>query len=311
MDYTTEKNEENLNMLLSKLGRIIPEVDKLKNVLNQPGDKKNVLTAWKVIKDNIPQIYKIHLYNLLIKPIQKETGVLTDPVMNKQDLAERAEAISFITNLDIKKSRKDRGTSMMMDSLSKGVPSSQIKTRSQRIYTAIDNIILKLAALSQPLSVRPDYDSGQGTTGDVAERLKKIKEQVKKDAIMDAMMIKNIPPMQDYDEMPQPVSPETPCMEDYDEGPQPNAPKIIVIDDYDEDEQPQIVKQGPPCCPECGQGLPAQMGHEAHCLDHKFRAIRDTLRNSDLSESELKVIHGNLDAIYDKYHELEKKSESD
>jgi hypothetical protein len=185
-----------------------------------------------------------------------------------------------------------------------------INTRGM-IFATLDSIIQKLAALNQPLSIRPDYDSGQGTTGDMAERLKKIKEQVKKDAIMDAMMIKNIPPMQDYDESPQPVSPETPCMEDYDEGPQPNAPKIVVIDDYDEDEQPQIVKQGPPCCPECGQELPAQMGREAHCLDHKFRAIKNTLKKSDLSESQLKIIHGNLDEIYKKYRQLEKETEGD
>jgi hypothetical protein len=145
-----------------------------------------------------------------------------------------------------------------------------------KVFDALDRIICKLACLNQPLQSRPDY----GTTGDMAERLNQIRKSLPKSAEMLKLIPTEEPPM----------------------------PKVIVIEDYDEG-KPEVVKQGPPCCPECGQEVPAKMSIEAHCMDHKFRRIRDTLRNSDLPEKALKVIHSNLDAIYKKYRELEEDKE--
>lgn len=176
----------------------------------------------------------------------------------------------------------------MTDSLTKGTPRSQINPGSIPLYAAIDKIIIKLATLAQPLSIRSDYGT---STADLSERLKEIKSKMKE--ALDAAMFKQVPL--------QPM----PAIEDYD-APAKTTPQIIVIEDYDDVALPGVVeKKGPPCCPECGQEIPGKRSVDALCMDHKFRTIRDTLRNSDLSDKELKVIHRSLDAIYKKYRELE------
>lgn len=288
------------NFYLTKLQTISPEAGKVKHLLNASAGKEDILAYWKSVKESInnAQVKKV-LYVLVIKPIQRALGKIS-PVPTDQDSKERTEAIGFVMSLS---SGKEPGVKSMRDSLPKGVNPTNFTLNSPRICTALDKIIKKLAALQQPLGIRPDYDSGQGTTGDMSERLKKIKESLSEN---DAAMLKMIPPMQDPKEKPQPCSPETPAMADYDEGPQPEAegPKIIVIENYDEEPDTS-------CCPGCGQALPIHTAREADALDHKFRAIRDTLRKSDLKESQLKIIHGNLDAIYNKYRALEKKEGED
>ena len=122
---------------------------------------------------------------------------------------------------------------------------------------------------------------------------------------MDASIIKQIQPIQDYDEQCPPASPEAPAIADYDEGPQPQAkgPKIIVIEDYDAG-QPECA-----CCPTCGQDMPQPMTRQAHCMNHKFKTIRDLLNNKSLTEAQIKTIHRALDEIYKKYRALEKEIE--
>jgi hypothetical protein len=173
------------------------------------------------------------------------------------------------------------------------------------------------AALSQPLSVRPDYGKKEQAMSELMVQAeediknKKTTKGEKKAGLQDAAMFKMIPPMEDYDAPCQQETVEPPCVADYDEGPQPVGPKIIVVEDYDsdDDDDPKLVKSGPPCCPSCGQDIPTQMGREAHCMDSSFKKIRDTLRHSDLKESQLKVIYSNLDKIQKKYRALEEDTE--
>lgn len=191
------------------------------------------------------------------------------------------------------------------------------------VYAALDNIIIKLASLSQPLGVRPDY----GSTGDISERIKKIKEQLKT-AVCEATMLKMVPPMgenqeessqcpciEDYDEEPEQTPTESPCIQDYDEEtaqPSAEGPKVIVIKVDDEPaDKAQVVKEGPPCCNECGQPIPAQMGREAHCMEHKFKAIKEMLGKKEIGEAQIKSIRKNLDDIYSKYRALEKETGDD
>jgi len=213
---------------LAKLEAIAPEAGKLKRLLNTGTNKENILSYWKSVKENVNPSARKPIYTLVIKPIQRGLGKIS-PVTTQQDSEDRTEAIQFVQSLG---GGGESGTKAMIDSLPKGVLPSQIRTRSQHIYAALDKLITKLASLQQPLGIRPDYDSGQGTTGDMSERLKQIKESLSDN---DAAMLKMIPPMQEPGEGPSPCSPETPAIEDYDEGPQPQAegPKIIVIEDGD------------------------------------------------------------------------------
>jgi hypothetical protein len=192
---------------------------------------------------------------------------------------------------------------IMHDGLTKG-SEGRLDTSSPRygVAASLDSIILKLAALSQPLSIRPDY----GTTGDLAERLKKVKEKLK-----EASMYKVIP-MQDYDDAIPPVPEQMPpeeseCIEDYDEGPQAPGPKVIVL----EDQEPEVAKEGPPCCSQCGQPIPACFSHDAGVVGSKIKKIRDMLKNTKLTEAQLRAIHQALDEIDKRFQRLEKDKRGD
>lgn len=289
---------DSTNRYLDKLTKVTPVASKLKNLLNSSVvNKEAILDYWESVKKAIDPVVRGHILYLFIKPIQRAIGRLPG-VVSAEEAAGRLAAITFVESIG---TSKEPGVNSMRDSLPKGVNPKNFTLNSPQIRTALDKIINKLAALQQPLGMRPDYDSGQGTTGDMAERLGQIKKSLSEN---EATMIKQIPPMP---EQLQSCSPESPAIEDYDEGPQPQAegPKIIVIENYDD--APEVS-----CCPGCGQTMPEQMTREASTsLDHKFRAIRDAVRKGDLKESLLKTIYSNLDIIYEKYQALEKDVEKD
>jgi hypothetical protein len=298
---------EKANRWLSNLSAIEPVAQQIKPMLTQLQSSMQESALTKIhdvmketIKSARAQEVKEYLQVLILQQIQKWLGKISYAFVDPRQF-DMIKAVDRLRDPNLPD--RDR-MQILRDGLTKGAPTSQITPSTSRVFRALDSAILKLAGMS--LSLQPDY----GTTGDMAERLKKIKETLKEPST-DAAMLKIIPPMQDYDESPQQVTPETPSIADYDEGPQPEAesPKIIVIKDYDETETPDqtIVKEGPPCCESCGQEIPAIMGREAHCMDSKFKKIRDTLRKSGLKEPQLKTIYSALDKIYDKYRELEEK----
>lgn len=248
--------------------------------------KKNQITDPKT---------KAIIQEFVINPLLVSIGREAQPVQENKETA-----IEQVRNIKDQHKTEEKSIQNLRDFYPKEKGPGGINTRT-RIYNAIDNIILKLATLQQPLGVRPDYGSGQGTSGDMTERLKKVRRDLMDN---EAAMIKMIPPMQDYDEQCPPASPEAPVIEDYDEGPQPQAegPKVIVIEDYDDAGQ-----QGCGCCPTCGQEIPQQMTREAHCMDHKFKTIRDLLSKKNLTEAQIKTIRHALDEIFKKYRALEKE----
>jgi len=283
--HTTESNSvalihkelRNLSAAASveKTAEVIANIQELKRTIHNPETRTLV-------------------QEFVVNPLLRSIGRVPAQSSANKDVAQTA-----VRNLAGQQRDENRSIQNLRDFGPKGQEGRGINTRT-RVYAALDNLINKLAALQQPLGMRPDYDSGQGTTGDMAERLGQIKKSLSEN---EATMIKQIPPMP---EQLQTCSPESPAIEDYDEGLQPQAegPKIIVIENYND--EPEV-----PCCPGCGQAMPEQMTREAHCLDRRFKAIRDALRKSDLKESQLKVIHSNLNSIYDKYRALEKGAEKD
>jgi len=156
---------------------------------------------------------------------------------------------------------------ILRDALTKGSPTSQISPHSQQLREAFDRIIVKLSALNQPLRNRPDY----GTTGDIAERLKRFKDEE-----LDAAMYKEL-------ELPN--------------------PRPVTID-YDD---PEIgVKSCKRTCPKCRGSYREPV--LAHCMDGRFKKIRGILKargEITLSGAEIKTILDALDDIHHKYRELE------
>lgn len=156
---------------------------------------------------------------------------------------------------------------LLRDALTKGSPTSQISPHSQQLREALDKIIAKLAALNQPLRNRPDY----GTTGDIAERLKKFKDEE-----LDAAMYKQL-------ELPNPK----PVAIDYD------APELSI-------------KNCRRTCPRChGSHREPVL---AHCMEGRFKRIRGMLKGRGevtLSGAEIKTILNALNDIHQKYRELE------
>jgi len=298
-----EKARTALSISSISSNEVLKAIKKTIDSLSGSSTKDKVIGAYTVIKTLKKKISnpkdKALVIELVMKPMLKTIG--REYQEEQADKTQDNKSVAVKQVLDLGKQYKTEEDTIhsLRDFGPKGQEGRGINTRT-RIYTALDNLIIKLAALQQPLGMRPDYDSGLGTTGDMSKRLEQIKESLSKN---EATMIKQIPPMPEQLQM---CSPESPAIEDYDEGPQPQAegPKIIVIEDYDDESEV-------PCCPGCGQAMPEQMTREAHCLDRRFKAIRDALRKSGLKESQLKVIHSNLDSIYDKYRALEKDMEKD
>jgi hypothetical protein len=277
--------------------------------LSPTANKEQVIQAISGIQDIKRTIAddstRALVQEFIVNPLLTTIGRQTQPVQENKEIGnEQAQ------NLYTQQKYEEKSIRGMKQFAPKQRPGG-INNRGL-IYAALDNIIIKLASLSQPLGIRPDY----GTTGDVSERLKKIKEQLK-----GATMLKMVPPMQDepqvgdepsespciqdYDEQPQ-ETPECPCqIQDYDEDPQTSAgPKIIVLKIVDQDEP--IEAPGAPEEPKI-----IQIDKEAHCMDRKFKTIQGLLDKTDLTAAQIKTIRKNLDDIYRKYLKLEKLSEKD
>jgi len=275
----------------------ITNIKKTIDSLSDSATREQVIKAYASIKSLKKSISDPKNEALVVayvmKPLLKTIGREYD----EKDQDNKGTAINRERDLRSQYYTEESTIHGLKDFGPKGQDGRGINTRT-RIYNALDNLILKLAALQQPLGIRPDYGSGQGTSGDMSERLKRVRKDLMDN---EAAMLKMIPPMQDYDEQCPPGSPEAPVIEDYDEGPQAEGPQVIMIEDYDEGQQEC------PCCPACGQEMPQPMTKQAHCVDHKFKTIRELLNKKDLTEGQIKTIRHALDEIYKKYRALEKE----
>jgi hypothetical protein len=267
----------------------------LKSNMSESGLTKIHDTVKDIIKEISTQDVKEYLQVLILQPIQKWLGRIPMSIVDPR----RTAMIGAVNQMKDPNIPNNDRIKLLRDGLTKGAYTNQLNPHSPTIHTALDNIIIKLAALNQPLGIRPDY----GTTGDMAERLKQVKKQLR-----ESVMFKTIP-MMDYDDATPPERPETEGVVDYDdedsEEHQEQPVKVVVIDDYDDDSENQVVKQGPPCCTECGQEIPAVIGKNAGDMNHKIKKMRDILTAKELKEGQVKELRRALEAVYLEYNRRE------
>lgn len=214
-----------------KIKDIKSTINKLKPVMSEDGLKYVYDSVREVIKNEITSAsLKQCLQALVLVDMQRWLNP-TEFIPDHPNRSAMLDAIKKMSQEEMAASSKEK---LLKDALTKGAPTSQISPHTQ-IRLALDRIITKLAALSHPLGLRRDY----GTTKDMSEQIKKIKSKLEKAAFMktasmEAMMIKPVPAMKDYDSFTQ--GRETPEALDYD-----------------------TVETLPPpseICPHCGQPMP-------------------------------------------------------